>query len=65
MKTSELVGQDAEATIIRNQRLIMLGLSQLLVQANNGNYTATLLRQRVQDLERDLPWIVPPSRRIS
>lgn len=54
-------------TILRNQRLIMLGLANLVRDGGGpgSGYHADNLRQAIIDMEREHDWIAPPSQRIS
>lgn len=56
---------DGERAILKNQRLIMLALANLVrEQSMGGEYMANLLRERVKDMERYWEWIAPPSQRL-
>lgn len=56
----------AERVIMRNQRLMMLALSNIVRETTKtGNeYHATKLTDRVKEMEANLDWIASPSERI-
>lgn len=57
----------AEKAILRNQRMMMLALANLVRENTKaGNeYRADKLSNRVKDMERHWEWIASPSERIS
>lgn len=57
----------AEKAILKNQRMMMLALSNIVRQTTTtGNeYHADMLSNRVRDMERRWEWIAAPSERIS
>lgn len=56
----------AERIIIRNQRLMMLALANLVREnTSSGNvYHAEKLRERIKLMEASLEWIAAPGERI-
>jgi hypothetical protein len=56
----------AEKAILRNQRIMMLALANLVREnTKTGNeYHADLLTNRVKNMDRHWEWIASPSERI-